>query len=472
MATINNKRKLLVGALVILAIGLGVAAPVQAVTSTVTVTVTVLDSGGNPITGVLVQFSQNNFGNYVTATTNASGVATQNLASGTWQFKANYQNTSAVQTQDISVNPNLTFYTSKSIAKVESCNGTPTPIQGVAIKFSNSSGFGNYISATTNASGLAECQLFPGTIWIMATVNRTSQTLSQAPLAGDGKTPGQSTTTTFNPTKVVINGATAVQQWIGYWDSPLASPFYMFPTSPATVHLRFNYNNNIVLDLAISGCSMEKSLVHIKLVSSTGGGLAGGTVYYFAGGGSYPSLPGATDANGDLYALIDGSGNREWHMTFAYLSTAKQQNASPGPVVFQTKLVKVELRDSSGTLEDTGTNVTYWGAGADRTFGSGSTSGGTVTMELLPMNIQFNMTYLFTRGVVGPQNVSTAPVVTFKTGKVVSASNTCTTYWMSGALRAFTNSMELFPANYEFHFSGPPVVQNISIAAGITNNIP
>jgi len=517
------------------------------VTGCQVVTVTVLNSQGSPLPGVRVLFSTSSgFGNYSSANTDASGVATKYLPPGTYWFKAIYQNTSAVQTQDISNNHNLTFYTSKSQVQVNKSDGSA--FAGVRVLFSPSNAFGNYISVNTDASGLAKTELFPGTIWykaitnntsavqsavlagdgktagqsglvtfytsksvakvqncdgvafagiaikfygggyqgtwasattdasglasieefpntwkIQASVNRTSEVKDQL-LAGDGKTAGQSTTTIFTPTKVIINGASTVQQWIGYWDSPLPSPFYMFP---ATVKLRINKVTEVTLTIS-SGCVMEKSLVNIKLISSTGAGLAGGTVYYFNGGSSYPSLPGATDANGNLSALIDGSGNREWHMTYAFLRQTKNGNASPGPVVFQTKLVTVELRDSNGDLEDPGTGVRYWGAGANRTFGSGSTSGGKVTMELLPPNgnsIEFGMTYAFATKAFSQDVVANA-TVTFRSANVVSASNTCTSYWAAGAERPFTSGMEMFPASYQFRFSVAPLVNTFTITAG------
>ena len=117
----------------------------------------------------------------------------------------------------------------------------------------------------------------------------------------------------------------------------------------------------------------------IKLIDSNGKGLAGGTAEYYDGG--WQSIPGSTNANGILPYSISVLKQYRFRMTYANASIKQKQNISVDPVVvFQTVNAIVELRDSHGALIDTG-SVEYY-AGGWKTFGTGTTSGGQVSMEL------------------------------------------------------------------------------------------
>jgi hypothetical protein len=164
-------------------------------TSIYTVNVTVKQSDGTtPINGVYLRFSQNNFNTFVTATTDINGVATKDLAAGTWKISASYQNTSTIQTMIVGTDPDPVFYTSDCRAQVYKHDGTA--LSGVRVLFSPTSGFGNYVSVNTDAGGLAKTELFPGTMYLKAIVSSTSNVQSVA-LTGDGKTSGQGSLVAF-----------------------------------------------------------------------------------------------------------------------------------------------------------------------------------------------------------------------------------------------------------------------------------
>ena len=88
------------------------------------------------------------------------------------------------------------------------------------------------------------------------------------------------------------------------------------------------------------------SLAIVKLLNSSGGGIAGGQVQYYSGG--WKNL-GTTPASGALGAAIPGTPTTyPFSMNHAFARQEKSQNIGTDLiVVFQTKNVVVELRNSA-----------------------------------------------------------------------------------------------------------------------------
>jgi hypothetical protein len=101
--------------------------------------------------------------------------------------------------------------------------------------------------------------------------------------------------------------------------------------------------------------------------------------------------------------------NYKFRMTYALTANEKYQDVTTNPtVVFQTKDVLVQLKNSAGQLMDPGT-VQYY-AGLWKEFGA--TSGGQIRRELLPYNYKFRMTYAYASN-EKYQDVGVNPAVEF-----------------------------------------------------------
>lgn len=204
------------------------------------------------------------------------------------------------------------------------------------------------------------------------------------------------------------------------------------------------------------------TVVTVQLKDSNGNPISGGTVQYYSGGWK---AFGTTDANGRASKELQ-RGTYSFSMTYAYGRQEKSQNIGNDPiVVFQTKAVSIQLKDSTGAFLDIGTVQYYAGGWRD----IGSTSGGQITKELLPGSYSFSMTYAYGRQEKA-QNIGNDPMVVFQTGKVHSDSGSCTNYF-AGGWRQFIQDMELIPGNYTFRFNDGITDKSYSIIGGPVNQI-
>lgn len=157
--------------------------------------------------------------------------------------------------------------------------------------------------------------------------------------------------------------------------------------------------------------------------------------------------------------------NYKFRISYGGANQEKWQDVGADPnVVFQTAAVTFKLWNSTGTSELNGGTLYY--ASGWNTFGGGTS---TTSMELLPVNYKFRVTY----GGASQekwQNVSGNQLVEFQTGQVHSTSATATSYYASG-WKTFVQDMELLPVSYKFRFSDATADTTYSIAQGTVTNI-
>jgi len=218
--------------------------------------------------------------------------------------------------------------------------------------------------------------------------------------------------------------------------------------------------------------TISTNMVTVELKDSTGGPLSGGVVQYYSGGWQ---TFGTTDATGRVSKELT-PGAYTFSMNYAYARQEKSQNTATNPtVVFQTISATIQLKDSTGTLIDTGTVQYYSGGWRD----IGSTSGGQVSKELLPATYTFSMNYAYARQEKS-QNIATNSTVLFQTIRATvelrnstnSLIDTGTVQYYSGGWRDIGStsggqvSKELLPGSYTFSmnyaFARQEKAQNIA----------
>ncbi|SFA76567.1 Carbohydrate binding domain-containing protein [Cohnella sp. OV330] len=198
--------------------------------------------------------------------------------------------------------------------------------------------------------------------------------------------------------------------------------------------------------------------VKVSLKDSAGLPLSGAAVSYYDGG--WKDF-GVTGASGSVSKSLP---DKNYTFSISYEGTRSQKAQNTGDnanVVFQTKLVKVQLKDSAGSPLESSGQISYYADGW-RTFGA--TSGGEARKELLPGNYSFNLSY---EGAYQNKihDVGSDPIVVFQTKSVKVRLEDSegqpldggeASYYMNGwhtfgVLNGGEATKELLPVNYTFN---------------------
>jgi YD repeat-containing protein len=504
-------------------------------TSTNMVTVQLKDSAGNPLSGGVVQYYSGGWQTF--GTTDASGKVSKELQPGTYTFSMTYASARQEKSQNIATNPTVVFQTAKVTIQLKDSTGAL--IDSGSVQYYS----GGWRDIGSTSGGQVTKELLPLTYTFSMTYGYARQEKSQN-IAINSTVVFQTTKVTIelrDSSNILISDTGTVQYYSGGWRDigttsggqvtkellPLTYTFSMtygyacqeksqniainstvvFQTTKVTIELRDSTNG--LMDIgtvqyysggwrdigSTSGGQVTKELlpltytfsmtygfarqeksqnvatnptvvfqttnVMIQLKDSTNSLMDIGTVQYYSGGWRDIGSTSGGQVTKELLPLT-----YTFSMTYGFARQEKSQNVATNPTVaFQTRKVTIELRDSTNSLIDTGTVQYYSGGWRD----IGSTSGGQVTKELLPLTYTFSMTYGFARQEKS-QNVATNPTVVFQTGQVHSDSVSCTHYY-AGGWRVFIQDMELLPVTYTFRFDDGTPDTSYPITAGTVNHI-
>jgi len=454
-------RWLLIGALLILFLGLVHALPAQA-DGTTSVTVALTDSVGNPIDGAKVLYKGGpvspgtwfEFGKTGDDGT-GTGTVTKGLTSGyTYAFKVEYNMTHAEKSQYVGNDPvTVSFQTSKITVELKTCAGVG--LSGGKVRYRGSISPGTWFTfGTTGSDGKVSKEMFPGNWWFdveyQQTMDQKQQDVGANPLV------------TFTTTKVTLTYSGSIK----YYGNPSSGTLFTFTKPsmemlPGTIKFLFDSHR---ADITVSGCETKKTVVVLKLKDHNGSPLAGGTAR-----GGYGSsywtwhVPGSTDANGVLLDVRDGlATTMSYEMRYNNTTQVKTQDVSVNSTFdFQTILLTLRLETCGGVPLDGGnprygigsTYTTWWFPGGV----TGSSAPGETAAEFFPGTYSFEMQYKATADAKVSVDIPNANTkLTWKTTKVTL--NYVGQISYGGATGDSTwfikPSMELLPGTYKFHFRG------------------
>lgn len=385
-------------------------------TQNLTVNILVLkDHNNNPLSGGTGRYGYGT--NYSTAfvpgSTDANGLifhVVNTSVNPIMSYEMKYNTTTSVLTQDVTTtNGNVfMFKTNEVRLRLQTCSNAG--LSGGTARWGNGAIATSYYFPgvnVTDANGEMAAEMFPGTYSFEMNYQSSSNVKSSVAI------PNSNTLLTWTTTNVTLN-------WpydIAYGGAGDNRYFNKPSMELLPGNLNFNFRAPAALGgynyttLTIDGCSMTLTPGLVRLISSTNAPISGASVDGYQGGWS---TYGTTGANGNL--LVIGKNPSSVAMT---LGGGRQQlnsiSFATNPVViFQTKLVTMDFTDASGNHTLQGSGLQYY-AGGWNTFGSGSTTNGIETMEMLPASYSFKLGYMGAVQQITSQNVSVNPLVSYQT---------------------------------------------------------
>ncbi|NWJ47920.1 MAG: hypothetical protein HXX08_18865 [Chloroflexi bacterium] len=416
---------------------------------TVATTVSLVDSKNTPITpdsgDGTVRYYQLGWANFGPANT------TQELLPGSYYFEMTYNNgRQTFANYTISATDNVVKFQTVA-TKVQLATAGGVELSGGTVRYYQL-GWKDFGAANTTQ------ELLPGSYYFEMTYNNGRQTFANYDISKANALP-----VVFTTTAVTYQYSGSIKYYQLGW-APFSKP--TMNLLPGNYYFQFDNNQ---VQITVGSAAITQTMLVVKLVDHGGYyGLASGTAQYYLNG--WKNIAGTTTSNGVLVYGIDGlvSPNLSFAMNYAGARQEISQNIATNPIVtFKTSLVTVELKDSANKwLTDAAGTVQYYANGW-KTFGTGTTIGGKISMELLPVGYSFAMNYVGARQEKG-QAISLTPLtqtVTFQTTNVQvelrdssnglhSDAGTVEYYangWKTfGAISNGVANKELLPVGYSF----------------------
>ena len=368
-----------------------------------------------------------------------------------------------------------TYTISTNMVTVELRDSTGNPLSGGVVQYYSG---GWQVFGTTDASGRVSKELQPGTYTFSMNYGSARQEKSQNVATNP--------TVVFQTTKVTVQlkdstGALmdtgTLQYYSGGWRDIGSTSGGQLTKELLPGSYTFSMNYAFARQEKAQNIASNPTVVFqtisatVQLKDSTGTLMDAGTVQYYSGG--WRDI-GPTSGGQVTKELLPGS--YTFSMNYAFARQEKAQNIASNPtVVFQTISATIQLKDSTGSLMDTGTVQYYSGGWRD----IGSTSGGQVTKELLPGSYTFSMNYGFARQEKA-QNIASNPTVVFQTiSATVQLKDSTGTLMDAGTVQYYSGgwrdigstsggqvTKELLPGSYTFSmnyaFARQEKAQNIA----------
>ena len=295
------------------------------------------DHNGKPLSGGTARggFGSNYSTWHVSGSTDDNGVLfdIRDVASQptNMSYEMRYNNTTRVKTQDVSGNSVFEFQTILLTLRLETCGGIP--LDGGNPRYGPGSTYTSWWfpggATGSSAPGETAAEFFPGTYSFEMQYRATAEAKISVDI------PNANTKLTWKTTKVTLQYSGE----ISYGGATGDSTWFTKPSMellPGTY--RFHFRNAGRMDLTFSGCTFTRSVFALKLIDSSGNGIAGGTGQYYDSG--WQSIPGSTGSDGILLHAISGLKNTlTFRLSYGGATQEKSQNVATDPiVVFQINI--------------------------------------------------------------------------------------------------------------------------------------
>lgn len=378
---------------------------------------------------------------------------------GNMSYEMKVNSTTQVKTQNAGTASVYKFKTILLTLKLETCGADPLSGGGARYGAGNSYTTWHFPGGATNGSGVTVAQVLPGGQYSFAMGYKGTE---QAYPGNPVTIPGSNTTLTWQTTKLTLDWPGA----ISYGGPSGVSAWF---TKPSMELMAGTYNFKLygppdqLVSIALSGCNVTKGYVLLKVRDENGAGVAGGVATPAYGGSWGTTLPGTTDANGNLFAEITPGYTK---IKMAVNQVGQEQSTAQLTIsnyTWNTEILRIWLNDHAGAAITDEQGFLRQGGGYWFNWGYLG-AGGYKDIQVFPGTYKFEMNYNYTGQEQFP-TVTQGPGVTdfaFQTGQVLGS---CITEYSSGSWRVFSDGMELMPGTRTFRY---PAQSGTVTAGGVT----